>query len=183
MEKAIKDFYNYTISDNGIVRNKVTNTIKKGSSNNTGNGYLYVDLYRNNKRQRKYIHRLVAEAFIPNPEDKTMVNHKDGDTKNNTVSNLEWVTAKENVEHASKVLNILSAYEIANNNKKKKIKQIDFVTGGIIKIFNSIRDASKETNIPASNIVAVLKGRQKRTFEWSWCYVESLEKGDQKWKD
>lgn len=175
MEKTIKDFVNYTISDNGIVRNKKTNTVKKGTSNNTGNGYLYVDLYRNNKKTRKYIHRLVAESFIPNNDNKPMVNHKDGDTKNNQVSNLEWVTAKENVEHASKVLNRLSAYKIATNNKKKKIKQIDMITGKIIKIFNSISEASRETGIPLSNIVCVLKGRQNRTKDYKWCYCEELE--------
>lgn len=174
MEQIIKDFENYSISDKGIVRNIKTNKVKIAISNGAGCGYLYVDLYKNGDKVRKFIHRLVAETFIPNTDNKPMVNHKDGNTKNNHIDNLEWVTAKENVEHANKVLNVLCAYEIANNNKKKKIKQIDFITGNVIKIFNSIREASKETNIPASNIVAVLKNRQKRTGEFSWCYVEEL---------
>lgn len=175
MEQIIKGFENYSISHKGIVKNIKTNKVKIATSNGAGCGYLYVDLYKNGNKVRKFIHRLVAETFIPNIDNKPMVNHKDGNTKNNHIDNLEWVTAKENVEHANKVLNVLSAYEIANNNKKKKIKQIDFVTGNVIKTFNSIREASKETNIPASNIVAVLKNRQKRTYEYSWCYVESLE--------
>ena len=175
MEQIIKGFENYSISDKGIVKNIKTNKIKIGISNGAGRGYLYVDLYSNGKKIRKFIHRLVAETFIPNIENKPMVNHKDGNTKNNHINNLEWVTAKENVEHANKVLNILSAYKIANNNKKKKIKQINVITGNVIKMFNSIRQASEETNIPASNIVAVLKRRQKRTREFSWCYVEKVE--------
>jgi len=174
MEKIIKGFENYSVLDTGIVRNIKTGKIKVGISNNTGNGYLYVDIYNNGKKSRKYIHRLVAENFIPNIQNKPMVNHIDGNTKNNNASNLEWVTAQENVKHASSVLNCLTAYYISTQKRKKKVKQIDLFTNQTIKIYESIRQASRETGIPSSNIVAVLKGRQSRTREFDWCYVEAL---------
>ena len=65
-----------------------------------GNGYAYVTLTKNKKRRNHYIHRLVAEAFVSNPESKPQVNHIDCNKKNNTWNNLEWVTPKENMRHA-----------------------------------------------------------------------------------
>lgn len=63
-------------------------------------GYLYYSLSKGGKDKRFAAHRLVAEAFIPNPEKKPEVNHKDGDKHNNSVDNLEWVTRTENHHHA-----------------------------------------------------------------------------------
>lgn len=63
-------------------------------------GYLRVSIYRNGNRQRLFVHRIVARAFIPNPENKPEVNHKDGNPLNNHVLNLEWVTSSENKLHA-----------------------------------------------------------------------------------
>jgi len=73
---------------------------KKVKNTNTQTGYFTVSLYKNNQSILQYVHRIVAEAFIPNPENKKEVNHIDGDRQNNNVSNLEWNTRSENAQHA-----------------------------------------------------------------------------------
>lgn len=113
--RTIKDFNNYLIGNNGEVYNKQTNHSKMPTSNKTGKGYLYVDLYNGNKRARKYIHRLVAETYIPNPQNKPYVNHIDGNPHNNLVENLEWCTPLENVEHASKIIKTMRQYAKERN--------------------------------------------------------------------
>ena len=119
MSKLIEGFENYSIDRQGNVFNHRTGTFKTSTSNKSGKGYMYVDLYSNGKRKRKYVHRLVAEAFIPNHKNKPFINHKDGNPRNNNVENLEWCSPLENVEHASKVLGVMKAYEIANAKRKK----------------------------------------------------------------
>ena len=70
----------------------------------TSKGYLRVDLYdKNGNRKHFKIHRLVAQAFIPNPENKPQINHIDGNKHNNSITNLEWVTDAENKEHRKKL--------------------------------------------------------------------------------
>lgn len=172
--KRIKDFNNYLIGNNGEVYNTKTQHSKRPTSNNSGKGYLYVDLYNLNKRKRVYIHRLVAEYFIFNPNNKPYVNHKDGNSRNNNVDNLEWCTPLENVEHASKVINTMRQYKKANENRKKAVNMIDRFTGSRIATFSSIREAERTMGISASNITACLKGRQKYTKDYLWCYVEEL---------
>lgn len=85
---------NYSINENGEVRNDLNGTIKKPTLNKS-NGYLYLDLYENNKRVKVSLHRLVAEAFIPNIENKPTVDHKDGNRQNNSISNLRWASYSE----------------------------------------------------------------------------------------
>lgn len=69
---------------------------------NSQTGYIIVSLYKNNKKQNLYVHRILAEVFIPNPLSKEEVNHIDGIRSNNALSNLEWVSSKENSQHAIK---------------------------------------------------------------------------------
>jgi len=99
--KPIKDFETYEVSSEGKVRNSKTMRLLSPRLGGTAK-YLFVSLWKNNKEKHKTVHRLVALAFIPNPEDKPQVNHIDGVKTNNSVSNLEWVTCSENLKHAAK---------------------------------------------------------------------------------
>lgn len=175
MSKLIEGFENYSIDRQGNVFNHITGTFKTPTSNKSGKGYMYVDLYSKGKRKRKYVHRLVAEAFIPNHENKPFINHKDGNPHNNSVENLEWCTPIENVEHASKVIKTMQQYEKANEHRKRKVKMLNKVSGLEVATFESIHEAERHTGIPSSNIVSCLKGRQSYTKEYSWCYVEELQ--------
>ena len=96
--KKIKEYDNYLISDQGRVFNfKYNRFLKPGKDRY---GYFQVILCKNGVRKFYIIHRLVALAFIPNPENKRTVNHIDGIKMNNLVSNLEWNTQSENVQHS-----------------------------------------------------------------------------------
>lgn len=101
------------------------------------NGYPIIRLSKNGKKKRKTIHRMVAEAFIPNPENKPTVNHKDGNRGNNIVENLEWNTYQENNKHAFDVLGKVGVWSGKHTPNSKKV--ICLETG---KVFNSIREAS-----------------------------------------
>ena len=144
---------------------------KKQSDNHSGNGYLYVDLHDRGIRKRFYIHRLVAEHYIDNPNNKPYVNHIDGNTKNNHVSNLEWCTPKENVIHAVKNLGVMKQYMLANNKRMRPIEGTNTKTKEI-RQFKSINEAARELGIPSSNIVANLKGRQTHTKYYVWRYIQ-----------
>lgn len=155
------------ITKDGKITNKETGHTYKGTHDSYG--YLVVKY----KGKMYKVHRLVAMKYIPNPENKQTVNHIDGNKENNTVENLEWATNKEQIKHAWKEK--LST----NNHLKKKIKQIDVKTGEVIKIFNSIREASIETGINEANISTVINKRKPKNrpkprqtaggYKWEMC--------------
>lgn len=97
MEKHIKDFENYTINTKGEVYNTLKGKVKKPQRFKSG--YLFVSLFQDGRNKMFLIHRLVAEAFIPNPQNKPQVGHWDCDRTNNNVENLYWCTAKENMDN------------------------------------------------------------------------------------
>lgn len=100
-EKIIADYPNYSISEDGVVRRIKTGSVIKSLDRNKS-GYKYVDLYNLDGCKKMSIHRLVAQAFIPNPDNKPQVNHIDSNPANNHISNLEWATPRENNLHANR---------------------------------------------------------------------------------
>lgn len=108
----IPEFENYLISPDGTVTNVKSGKTLKHSMNE--NGYLYVSLWKNNRGNPKTVHRLVAEAYIPNPGKKPFVNHIDANRANPAVDNLEWVTQSENIKHAYNIGNMAQKRNLSN---------------------------------------------------------------------
>lgn len=113
----------YDITSNGEIFNKQTG--KKLKPCEDRNGYQRIHLTKNKQHKMHYVHRLVAETFIENPENKPYVNHIDGNPRNNRVSNLEWCTAKENTSHAME--NGLLATGMNTANGKFTDEQVEFI--------------------------------------------------------
>lgn len=134
-------------------------------------GYLIVHLGAKNLRM---IHVLVAMAFIPNPSGKKLVNHKDGNKHNNCVSNLEWVTAKENTEHAIRVglrdPHFNNAKSGKENAQSKPILQCS-VDGSVVKQWDCISDASRAIGCSPAQLINNAQGRTKTCHGFVWRYV------------
>ena len=90
----------YAVSNTGLVKSRKFHKERILRPNKDRYGYLIVRLCMNGKEYKRKIHRLVATAFIQNPQELPQINHKDGDKTNNNVENLEWCTAKDNLKHA-----------------------------------------------------------------------------------
>lgn len=129
--KIIEGFSNYVVFRSGEVMNWTTGRLRKPFINK--GGYAWVGLHKDGVQKKFYIHRLVAIAFIPNPENKPEVNHKDGNKLNNNDWNLQWTTTKENVEHS-----------ITNQLRKKAFSK------RVVKLLNTI---SIKYNIPLEELL------------------------------
>lgn len=136
-----------------------------------GEGYEIVGLYNGNQQLQTGVHRLVAQAFIPNPEHKEQVNHIDGNKRNNRVDNLEWCTQTENIRHAMRtgLLNITGA----SNGSSRKVQQLD-LKGNVLKQFNTIIEAGRYLGVKCqpTGIISVCKGKKKTAYGYKWAYVE-----------
>lgn len=151
----------YAVSNLGNVKNLKTNRVfTQKSPKSLRGGYKSVNLP--NKIIK--IHRLVAKAFVDNPENKNVVNHIDGNKLNNRADNLEWVTTAENTRLGY----------ITGNNKvtKRAVYQIDKDNDKIIKKFESLQDARLITGIDDGSICKVCKGRQNTAGGYKWEFVD-----------
>lgn len=133
-------------------------------------GYLYVGLTDNShKRKRFAVHRLVAQSFIPNPENKPFINHIDCNPLNNCVNNLEWCTPKENSQHAVK----LNRIDVQTAAQAHRIKVCCTDKDGNQKIYDSLSEAAKDIEICVETISSFLLGKIKTTRKgYTFKYIE-----------
>lgn len=150
----------YQISDKGRVKRTETGAILKAYVGT--NGYLFVRPYKDRKNHNKYIHRLVAEAFLTNPQNFSEVNHKDEDKSNNDISNLEWCNRSHNINHGTR-------NERVARKESKAVLQMD-LNGNVVNEFCGLHEAQRKTGFDYRNIYSCCKGLCKTIGGYVWRY-------------
>lgn len=135
-------------------------------------GYWRVNISIKNKKYYRFVHRLLAIAFLPNPENKPYINHIDGNPKNNSLENLEWCTAAENNLHAFRVMGRKPVKSWLGKSGKphNKSKTVFCVTLG--REFGSSHEAARELGLHQGNVAAVCRGEVPHTGHLKFIYVE-----------
>ena len=168
--KSIKGYEGlYEVSNMGRVKSLRYGKERIMSTPDNSTGYRNVEL-NNKEPKRKMIHRLVAEAFIPNPMNLPVVNHLDGDKHNNCVSNLEWCTYRQNTLHAIK-LGLFSPVVNLAGPKGKPIA-IYTKTGEFVSFFSSATEAAKVLGIPRDSIYKVTNNKCKQAHGYVCKFAE-----------
>ena len=186
MREIWKDINNYEglyqISDLGNIRrlrfiNNTTNKEKISYLKPWSNGhkYLVVSLMKNGVRKNHYIHRLVAQAFLLNPNNYKEINHKDNNPQNNHKDNLEWCNRSYNVKYS-----FTHGYHIApksmlgkfgyNNHLSKPIEQIDVNTGLVIREWANAHEVQRQLKLCRSSISKCCQKKQYTCGGYGWRY-------------
>ena len=154
----VRRLESFVTGKNGVTRKVSGKILKPGTHRN---GYLFVTLSKNGIHRHFLLHRLVSTAFLPNPDKKPQVNHKDEDKLNNSVENLEWCTAQENNNYGTKI----------KRTAEKLSKPVLCVE--LNRIFPSLSEAAEQLGLTRTNLSCVLAGRYKTAGGYHWEYAET----------
>lgn len=149
---------NYSVSSCGTVRNDKRNKLVKPFLDRYGYEKVFLG-----KGVESTVHRLVAAAFIPNPEGKPQVNHKNGVKADNRVENLEWTTNAENQIHSYRVLGKIASVEAAHKAAQKRVLCVETGTE-----YESVKSASEHTHTNAASISNCVHGRRMTAGGYHW---------------
>ena len=174
--RDIKDYEGkYQVSNLGRVKSLNYHRDNREQILNTNSdryGYLKVILYKNGKGKSYTIHKLVAEAFIPNPNNYPIINHKDENKQNNRVDNLEWCTYQYNNTYGTR---LERASKKISGAKSSTARKVECITTGIQ--FKTIKEASKYYKISNTHIGQCCKGERKSAGKYmgkklKWKYID-----------
>lgn len=159
----IRPFYldsRYTVCSDGSILGVKGTPLKLAKNRN---GYLFFNLWYKGKRKVVMSHRAILKSFVPEPDDRHQINHKDGNKTNNSLDNLEWCTGKENTIHARDVLN-----KVFPRNKRE-VEITNRVTGET-KIFESLSSCADYLGVSVPAVCRVVKGKREHTRGWLISY-------------
>lgn len=182
---GFEEITGYSVCENGVVYSHLRrhnhewtvdkNYFKPLKPHVMRKGYLKVEI----RSHAIFVHKLVALAFIPNPENKPQINHKDGNKANNSVENLEWATNQENHDHKmAHNLNVAPTGErcwlYGKHGKEhpvsKKVRQLD-LQGNEIRIFDNVTEAAAAIGIHYSSISKCCNGHIKTAHGFKWEFI------------
>ena len=153
----------YQISNKGRVKRLLGPSERILRPWDNGYGYMIIGLCKNGIRKRIKVHRLVAIAFIPNPDNKPQVNHKDENKKNNCVENLEWMTCRDNINYGTRT-----------ERTSRKLLQYS-KSGEFIREWPSALKIERVLGINNANIIQCCKGKRKSSGGFVWKYKEEKD--------
>lgn len=145
----------YSVSTFGRVRNNERDRLLSGSERYK-EGYMGVGLCNSKGKLKTFsVHTLVAKAFLPNPKNLPVINHRDENKKNNHVDNLEYCSAQYNIEYS----------------QAREVEQINPKTGEVVQVFKSVNEAYRQTGIFTGGITEVCNGKRKQEGGFIWRYT------------
>lgn len=172
--RIIEEFPNYYISNLGNIKRRDGFAMKQ----KTENGYKRIGLTKNGEQSMRFVHRLVAAAFIPNPKNLPQVNHINENKADNCVENLEWTSSANNTNYGTrnqrvsekmknKPLTEEHKKKLSESAKKRKVENLD--TG---EIFNSLKEAGDSVKLTYQSVAAVCRGVRPTAGGYRWKYYE-----------
>ena len=163
----------YKVNNRGEILSVRSWKLLKAGRNS--HGYMTVSLTKNGKSKTYKVHRLVAIAFIPNPNNYPYINHKDEDKTNNNVENLEWCSHKYNLNYGTAIERRSEAIKLSPLKQRKAVVQLSLL-GEFVKEYRSTKEAAEETGIDRRRISHAINHVGKQAKGYLWVLKDAYDK-------